>query len=82
MRTSQSIRTVRTALAVTIAVGLALAVFGLLVGMNIPGLIASVAGWTLVIAGIAWLIINWSQRSSAASRTQTWRPGDESTPHS
>ena len=34
-------------------------------------------GWILVVAGIAWLLTTHLQRSTAASRPGSWRPGDD-----
>lgn len=80
MNANASIRATRNWLKGAIAVGCALGIFGLLVGMNIPGLIASAVGWALVIAGIVWLVTSRRQQASAASRAQSWRPGDEDSP--
>lgn len=61
---------------IVIIVGLALGLFGLFIGIGIPGTIISLAGWAAVIAGIIWLITNYNQRSAAHSRPGSWRPGD------
>lgn len=65
---------------IIIVVGLALGLFGLFVGIGIPGIIISFAGWAAVVAGVIWLIISYTQRSAAHSRPNSWRPGDNNTP--
>ncbi len=77
MNAEAQVQKSRRLVIVAIVVGLGLGLVGLFVGMSIPGLVMTVAGWAVVIAGIVWLITRHSQRSSAASRPASWRPGDE-----
>lgn len=77
MNPEAKIKSTRRLLVAVILTGLVLGVFGALIGMGIPGLIISIAGWIAVIAGIAWLLTTHLQRSTAASRPGSWRPGDD-----
>ncbi|MCR2825187.1 hypothetical protein [Microbacterium sp. zg.Y909] len=77
MNAEANVRKTRRLVIAAVVVGLGLAVVGLFVGMNIPGLVISVAGWAAAIAGIVWLLTRRSQWSTAASRAGSWRPGDE-----
>lgn len=77
MNPEAKIRSARRLLFAVILAGLALGVFGALIGMGIPGLIASITGWIAVGAGIAWLLRTHAQRSAATSRPESWRPGDD-----
>ncbi|MCR2793849.1 hypothetical protein NQ156_12315 [Microbacterium sp. zg.Y625] len=76
MNAEAHVQKTRRLVIAAIVVGLGLGLVGLFVGTSIPGLVMTVAGWAVVIAGIAWLITRHSQRSSAASRAGSWRPGD------
>lgn len=71
-----TIRATRRTLVVIIVIGLMLGLFGLFIGIGIPGTIITFAGWAAVIAGIVWLIMGYSQQSAAQSRPGSWRPGD------
>ncbi|MCR2801619.1 hypothetical protein QNO21_03465 [Microbacterium sp. zg-Y818] len=77
MNAEAQVQKTRRLVIAAIVAGIVLAVIGLLVGMNIPGLVMSVAGWSAVIAGLVWLFTAQSQRSAATSRAGSWRPGDE-----
>lgn len=76
MNAESKIRATRKALLMTILGGLALGLFGVFIGVSIPGLIVSVMGWLLVIAGLIWLVVSLTRRSTAVSGTGPWRPGD------
>ena len=80
MNPESKVRATRRLLLAVIFTGLVLGAVGALIGMGIPGLIVSIAGWIAVVAGIAWLLVNHLQRSAAASRPGSWRPGDDETP--
>lgn len=79
MNPASKVHATRRTLVVIIIVGLVLGLFGLFIGLNIPGTIISFAGWAAVIAGVIWLIISYTQRSAAQSRPGSWRPGDNNT---
>ncbi len=74
MNPANRIRATRSVLLAVILGGLALAVFGIFVGMGVPGLIVSVLGWLAAIVGIVWLVVHLTRRST--SHTGPWRPGD------
>lgn len=76
MNATSKIRATRSLLLAAILAGLALGLFGAFIGLGVPGLIASALGWALAIAGIVWLVVSSKQRSAAASRPGSWRPGD------
>jgi uncharacterized membrane protein len=79
MNPASTVHATRRTLVVIIIVGLVLGLFGLFIGIGIPGAVMSFAGWAVVIAGIIWLIISYTQRSAAHSRPSSWRPGDNNT---
>lgn len=77
MNPEAKVRAARRLLLAVILAGLMLGVVGALIGMGIPGLVVSIVGWIAVVAGIAWLLTNYRQRSAGASRSASWRPGDD-----
>lgn len=79
MTTASKVRATRTTLLALIIIGLALGVFGAVVGIGVPGIIISVAGWAAVIAGIVWLLVRRTERPRPTPRTQPWRPADGDT---
>ncbi|WP_342022759.1 hypothetical protein AAE021_12995 [Arthrobacter citreus] len=77
MNPEAKIRSTRRLMFAVIIAGLTLGVVGVFIGMGIPGLIVSFTGWIAVVAGIAWILTAHHQRSAAASRAGSWRPGDD-----
>ena len=77
MNTSTKIRTGRTALLIILALGVCLVLFAALIGVGLPGLIVSVAGWIALIVGLIGLVTIVIQKSRAASRANPWRPADD-----
>lgn len=80
MNTASKIRATRLLLITAILTGLVLGLVGLFIGLGVPGLIISTAGWAIVIAGVVWLVSSLNQRSTAESRSASWRPGDGDAP--
>lgn len=77
MNPEAKVKSTRRLLLIVVLAGLGLGVVGAFIGMGVPGLIISITGWILVVAGIAWLLTTHLQRSTAASRPGSWRPGDD-----
>lgn len=77
MNTASTVRVTRSLLLTVAVIGLALGIFGAVIGMGLPGLIVSVIGWIALIAAAIWLLVTLIQRSTATTRPGSWRPGDE-----
>lgn len=77
MNATSKVRVTRSLLLTVAAIGLALGLFGAVIGIGLPGLIVSVLGWITLIAAVIWLLVILVQRSTATTRPGTWRPGDE-----
>ncbi|AZT94202.1 MULTISPECIES: hypothetical protein [Micrococcales] len=76
MTPSTRIRTARKVLLVALALGICMVVFAAFIGLGLPGFIISVAGWIALIASLIGFIVVLVQKSTAASRANSWRPAD------
>ncbi len=76
MNTASKVRATRLLLFTAILTGLVLGLVGLFIGLGVPGIVISVLGWALVIAGIVWLV-SLNRRPTVESRSGSWRPGDD-----
>ena len=77
MVTKTKIQITRTALLAILIVGLALGIFGLMVGIGLPGLILSVIGWIAFIIAVVWLIVRALNSPAGPFQATPWRPGDK-----
>jgi len=71
MNAQTKIHLTRTMLLIALIAGVILGVVGIAIGIGIPGLFVSVAGWVIVLTALVKIM-----RRSPTYHARPWRPAD------